>query len=84
MVEASPASSIPESSVDASMKDRDSPTAPVRNGAATNLKGAKASFEADYIRSALAKNDGNVSRTARALGVSRVTLQKKLRELGIR
>jgi transcriptional regulator with GAF, ATPase, and Fis domain len=48
------------------------------------LKEARVAFESDYIRAALERNGGNVSRTARALGVSRVTLQKKLRELGLR
>jgi Nif-specific regulatory protein len=52
--------------------------------AARRLKDARATFEAEYIRSELERNGGNVSRTARALGVSRVTLQKKLRELGLR
>jgi transcriptional regulator with PAS, ATPase and Fis domain len=51
---------------------------------ARSLKDARATFEADYIRAQLERNGGNVSRTARALGVSRVTLQKKLRELGLR
>jgi len=49
-----------------------------------SLKDARASFEADFIKAELERNGGNVSRTARALGVSRVTLQKKLRELGLR
>jgi two-component system, NtrC family, response regulator GlrR len=52
--------------------------------AVAQLRHARAGFEADYIRSALARHGGNVSRTARAIGVSRVTLQKKLRDFGIR
>jgi transcriptional regulator with PAS, ATPase and Fis domain len=48
------------------------------------LRRARADFEADYIRAALVRHGGNVSRTARSIGVSRVTLQKKLRDLGIR
>jgi Nif-specific regulatory protein len=48
------------------------------------LREARAAFESEYIREALSRSGGNVTRTARALGVSRVTLQKKLRELGLR
>jgi transcriptional regulator with GAF, ATPase, and Fis domain len=54
------------------------------DGAIGPLRHARTTFETEYIRAALERHGGNVSRTARALGVSRVTLQKKLRELGIR
>jgi len=48
------------------------------------LRAARAEFESRFIADALAANGGNVSRTARALGLSRVTLQKKLKTLGLR
>ncbi len=48
------------------------------------LRAARSGFEAAYIKQALARNDGNVSRTARALGLSRVMLQKKMKEYGLR
>jgi DNA-binding NtrC family response regulator len=48
------------------------------------LRAARAQFEAAYLRSALGRCDGNVSKAARALGVSRVSLQKKMKEYGLR
>lgn len=39
--------------------------------------------EADLIREALAANDGNRSRTARYLGMNRVTLYRKMKKYGI-
>jgi transcriptional regulator with PAS, ATPase and Fis domain len=50
----------------------------------TPLRQARAQFEADYIRRVLALNGRNVSRTARVLGLSRVMLQKKMKEYGLR
>jgi hypothetical protein len=41
------------------------------------------SLEQEHIRLALLANGGNVSRTARALGVHRRTLQRKLRQHSI-
>jgi len=38
-------------------------------------------FEANYLRHHLEKNDGNISRTAARIGLSRVALHRKLREL---
>ena len=52
--------------------------------AVTPLRQARADFEADYIRRVLTANSRNVSRTARALGLSRVMLQKKMKEYGLR
>jgi len=48
------------------------------------LRQARAAFEADYIRQMLSQHGRNVSRTARALGLSRVMLQKKMKEYGLR
>jgi transcriptional regulator with GAF, ATPase, and Fis domain len=48
------------------------------------LREARARFEADHLRSALSRCDGNVSKAARMLGVSRVSLQKKMKEYGLR
>ena len=50
----------------------------------TPLRQARANFEADYIRRVLQANNRNVSRTARALGLSRVMLQKKMKEYRLR
>ena len=48
------------------------------------LRQARAEFEADYIRKVLTEHNRNVSHTARALGLSRVMLQKKMKEYGLR
>ena len=41
-------------------------------------------FERSYLLSALRAHDGNVSRTAAAIGMVRQSLQQKIRELGLR
>ena len=48
------------------------------------LRDARAEFEADYITGCLRDNDGNVSRTAEVLGLSRVMLHRKMKEYGLR
>jgi DNA-binding NtrC family response regulator len=42
------------------------------------------SFERDFLLRALRDNDGNVSRTAEAIGMVRQSLQQKVRDLGLR
>ena len=41
-------------------------------------------FEREFLVTALRKNDGNVSQTARDIGMVRQSLQQKIRELGLR
>jgi len=41
-------------------------------------------FERDYLLRALREHDGNVSRTAQAIGMVRQSLQQKIRELDLR
>ena len=48
------------------------------------LRRARAAFEADYIAKVLDEHQGNVSRAAVALGLSRASLQKKMKEYGLR
>ena len=48
------------------------------------LRRARAAFEADYITKALEEHQGNISRAAVALGLSRAALQKKMKEYGLR
>jgi len=48
------------------------------------LREARTRFEAEHIRRALLQHNRNVSHTARALGLSRVMLQKKMKEYGLR
>ena len=54
------------------------------SGFSGSLRQARAMFESRYIREALRQHGGNVSHTARALGLSRVTLQKKMKEYDLR
>ena len=54
------------------------------NGRAASLAEARATFETKYIAGVLAQHRGNVSHAAVALGVSRVTLQKKMKEYLLR
>jgi DNA-binding NtrC family response regulator len=48
------------------------------------LREAREQFEIQYLRSVLRAQDGNVSRAARVLGLSRVMLQKKMKAYGLR
>ena len=48
-----------------------------------DFKDAKKSFEEAYIRVKLQENDGNVSQTARRIGVGRSYLHKKLKQLNV-
>jgi transcriptional regulator with GAF, ATPase, and Fis domain len=52
--------------------------------APSSLWEARAAFEADFIMRALREHRSNISRAARALGVSRAALQKKMKEYGLR
>jgi two-component system nitrogen regulation response regulator NtrX len=47
------------------------------------LHEARDRFERDYILRALAAHNGNISRTADALGVERSNLYRKMRAFGI-
>jgi Nif-specific regulatory protein len=48
------------------------------------LRAARAAFERGFIDRILQANRGNVSHTAKALGISRVMLQRKMKALGLR
>jgi transcriptional regulator with GAF, ATPase, and Fis domain len=50
----------------------------------TPLRRARAAFEAQYITEVLRQHGGNISRAAPALGLSRVMLQKKMKDYGLR
>ncbi len=52
--------------------------------AITDLREARDAFETSFLSRVLHDNDGNVSRSAKALGISRVALQKKMKEYGLR
>jgi two-component system nitrogen regulation response regulator NtrX len=53
------------------------------SGPTTPLAEARERFERDYILQVLAAHQGNISRTADALGVERSNLYKKMRGFGI-
>ena len=67
---------------DSRAKSPETSATPTPNGAL--LRDARAGFEARYIAEALEHNAGNVSRTATALGISRISLQRKIKEYGLR
>ncbi len=57
----------------------------VASGSFSDAKrGAAFAFERSYLLRALRENDGNISRTADAIGMVRQSLQQKIRELGLR
>jgi two-component system nitrogen regulation response regulator NtrX len=57
--------------------------APVEIDASVPLSEARERFEREYILQALAAQNGNISRTADALGVERSNLYKKMKAFGI-
>lgn len=72
---------------------RAAPTAPAAAGASAgthpagslgSLREARAAFEADFIRRTLESEDGNITRAAKAMGLSRVALQKKMKDYSLR
>jgi len=67
------------------------PTAPpavagaaLPDDASVDLRKARDAFEASYIARVLKQHDGNVTHAARALGISRVALQTKMKEYALR
>jgi two-component system nitrogen regulation response regulator NtrX len=56
----------------------------VEDEALLSLKEARQEFEKRYITEVLARNDGNISRTARVLGMERSNLHRKLKNLSIK
>ncbi|MBV8054561.1 MAG: sigma 54-interacting transcriptional regulator, partial [Deltaproteobacteria bacterium] len=56
---------------------------PAAKGGAT-FREARAVFEAHFITDAIAHSDGNISRAAKLMGLSRVQLQRKIKEYGLR
>jgi len=48
-----------------------------------NLKDAKENFEKEYIRQMLEKHDGNISKTAEAIGLERSNLHRKIKTFDI-
>jgi transcriptional regulator with PAS, ATPase and Fis domain len=61
-----------------------SPAAVTQAGTSRDLRDARTEFEVQFITKVLSEHGGNVSHAARALGISRVGLQKKMKEYGLR
>jgi len=51
---------------------------------APTLREARSGFEARFIADVLARNGGNVSHSAEMMGLSRIQLQRKMKEYGLR
>jgi Nif-specific regulatory protein len=49
-----------------------------------SFRAARLAFEREYLGEALRRNQGNASRTAKMLGLSRQKLQKKIKDYGLR
>jgi two-component system, NtrC family, nitrogen regulation response regulator NtrX len=58
-------------------------TSRLSQGGFSSLQEARAAYERDYILRKLEENQGNVSRTAEALGLERSHLYRKMKSLGI-
>jgi two-component system nitrogen regulation response regulator NtrX len=65
------------------LRGRDRPEAAEAPADIQMLHDARDNFERDYILKALARQQGNISRTAEVLGVERSNLYRKMRALGI-
>ena len=63
-----------------SAEDLDLDDAEGGEGEALNLKGAREQSDRRMIRQALARSDGNISSTAKLLGISRPTLYDLLKQ----
>jgi two-component system nitrogen regulation response regulator NtrX len=68
---------------DLSFLDGTVAVADIDGGEPIPLHEARDRFERDYILRALASQQGNISRTADALGVERSNLYRKMRAFGI-
>jgi two-component system nitrogen regulation response regulator NtrX len=68
---------------DLSFLDGATSVEPSEDGISVPLHEAREAFERDYILKALAIQQGNISRTAEALGVERSNLYRKMKSFGI-
>ncbi|MGH7790256.1 MAG: helix-turn-helix domain-containing protein, partial [Candidatus Binatia bacterium] len=53
-------------------------------GVELTLRRAREVFEREYLAQVLGQHGGNASRASKTLGISRVMLQKKIRQYGLR
>jgi DNA-binding NtrC family response regulator len=80
---AAPGASIDAGDLSEQVRGAGSPLPPIATAGVT-LRRARDQFERQFIVQMLSQHGGNASRTARALGISRVMLHKKLRAYGLR
>ena len=80
-----PGEQITADDIPPSYREKSASPCPVKNEYLdiADFKEAKRSFEETYIRVKLQENDGNVSQTARRIGVGRSYLHKKLKQLNV-
>jgi Nif-specific regulatory protein len=63
--------------------DAGAASAAVATRTSSDLRDARTAFEVEFITKVLREHSGNRSHAARALGISRVALHKKLKEYGV-
>ena len=67
-----------------SLKDNNDDLPEIKNTLSIPLKEARESFEKDYLTTQLKKFGGNISKTAKFVGMERSTLHRKLKILGVK
>ena len=67
-----------------SLKDNDDDFSKIKNTLSVPLKEARESFEKDYLTTQLKKFGGNISKTAKFVGMERSALHRKLKILGVK
>ncbi len=65
------------------MKKDETPEPEIAEDALNSLREAKIAFEKQYIASKLKEYEGNISRTAEAIGLERSNLHRKIRAYGL-
>jgi two-component system nitrogen regulation response regulator NtrX len=65
------------------VKEEKDSSSVVQNTAVDSLKDAKMDFERQFILKKLEENEGNISKTAEAIGLERSNLHKKLKSLKV-
>ena len=67
-----------------SLKKNDSEFYEIENSLAVPLKEARENFEKEYLTTQLKKFRGNISKTAKFVGMERSALHRKLKGLGVK
>ena len=68
----------------AAVSERASPAVPQAPRERTSLRDALGAYEAQHIAAVLAQHQGNVSRAAAALGISRISLHRRMQRYKLR